>query len=176
MSNGFLPSAYLEVGSIKEPVNFPSGIEASNLTLPSEVLECPERQNYLWSLIAHLTVSYTSISEAESLKKLLSLYNWGKSINHPNKKRIEGIKKIHQPKLISKVINQSLIRGLELHIEVDPNEYENGEGEINLMGMVLSKFLSQYVTLNSYVFLKISEATTGTEYLWQPNLGKILPV
>ncbi len=176
MSNGFLPSAYLEVGSIKEPVNFPSGIEASNLTLPSEVLECPERQNYLWSLIAHLTVSYTSISDADSLKKLLSLYNWAKSINHPNKKRIEGIKKIHQPKLISKVINQSLIRGLELHIEVDPNEYENGEGEINLMGMVLNNFLSQYVTLNSYVFLKISETTTGKEYSWQPKLGKILPV
>jgi type VI protein secretion system component VasA len=78
--------------------------------------------------------------------------------------------------LISRVINQSLIRGLELHIEVDPNDYEYGEGEINLMGMVLNNFLSQYVTLNSYVFLKISEISTGKEYKWQPNIGKILPV
>ncbi len=176
MSNGFLPSAYLEVGSIKEPINFPSGIEASNLTLPGEVLECPERQNYLWSLIAHLSISYTSISDPDALKNILSLYNWAKAVNHPNKKRIDGIKKIHKPKLISKVINQALIRGLELHIEVDPNEYENGEGEINLMGMVLNNFLSQYVTLNSYVFLKISETATGKEYIWQPNLGKIIQV
>ncbi|HVO74263.1 MAG TPA: type VI secretion system baseplate subunit TssF, partial [Ignavibacteriaceae bacterium] len=78
--------------------------------------------------------------------------------------------------LISKVIDQALIRGLELHVEVDPNEYENGEGEINLMGMVLNNFLSQYVTLNSYVFLKISETATGKEYKWQTNLGKIIPV
>ena len=38
LSNGFLPAAYLEVGSIKEPIIFPAGIEASNITIPTEVL------------------------------------------------------------------------------------------------------------------------------------------
>ncbi len=173
LSNGFLPSSYLEVGSIKEPVNFPAGIEASNITVPGEVLEPPERQNYLWSLIAHLTVSYTTLADAESFKSILNLYNWTRTFNHPNKKRIEAIKKIYPPKLISKIINQSLIRGIEFHIEVDPKEFEQGEGDINLMGMVLNSFLSQYVTLNSYVLLKISETGTGKEYTWKPILGGI---
>lgn len=176
LSNGFLPSSYLEVGSIKEPVNFPAGIEASNITVPNEVLECPERQNYLWSLIAHLTVSYTTLADADSIRSILNLYNWTKAFNHPNKKRIEGIKKVHPPKLISKIINQSLIRGIEFHIEVDPKEFEQGEGDINLMGMVLNSFLSQYVTLNSYVLLKITEIGTGNEYSWKPILGEIQPV
>lgn len=176
LSNGFLPSSYLEVGSIKEPVNFPAGIEASNITVPNEVLECPERQNYLWSLIAHLTVSYTTLADADSIRSILNLYNWTKAFNHPNKKRIEGIKKVHPPKLISKIINQSLIRGIEFHIEVDPKEFEQGEGDINLMGMVLNSFLSQYVTLNSYVLLKITEVGTGKEYSWKPILGEIQPV
>ena len=176
LSNGFLPSSYLEVGSIKEPVNFPAGIEASNITVPNEVLECPERQNYLWSLIAHLTVSYTTLANADSIRSILNLYNWTKAFNHPNKKRIEGIKKVHPPKLISKIINQSLIRGIEFHIEVDPKEFEQGEGDINLMGMVLNSFLSQYVTLNSYVLLKITEVGTGKEYSWKPILGEIQPV
>jgi type VI secretion system protein ImpG len=176
LSNGFLPSSYLEVGSIKEPVNFPAGIEASNITVPNEVLECPERQNYLWSLIAHLTVSYTTLADADSIRSILNLYNWTKAFNHPNKKRIEGIKKVHPPKLISKIINQSLIRGIEFHIEVDPKEFEQGEGDINLMGMVLNSFLSQYVTLNSYVLLKITEVGTGNEYSWKPILGEIQPV
>ncbi len=176
LSNGFLPSAYLEVGSIKEPIDFPAGIEASNITIPNEVLECPKRQNYLWSLISHLTVSYTSLADADSLKSILNLYNWTMTHNHPNKKRIEGIKKIHTPKLISKFKNQSIIRGIEFHIEVDPKEFEQGEGDINLFGMVLNNFLSQYVTLNSFVFLKITEIGTGKSYTWEPLIGAILPV
>ena len=176
LSNGFLPSAYLEAGSIKEPLNFPPGVEASNITVPVEVLECPEKQNYMWSLIAHLSVSFSTLAETETFKSILNLYNWAKAPNHPNKKRIESIKKIHKPKLINKIINQSLIRGIEFHIEVDAKEFENGEGEINLMGMVLSKFLSQYVTLNSYVFLKITESGTSIDYTWNPAIGEILPL
>ncbi|MDO8549071.1 MAG: type VI secretion system baseplate subunit TssF [Ignavibacteria bacterium] len=176
LSNGFLPSAYLEAGSIKEPINFPAGIEASNITVPQEMLDCPDRQNYLWSLIAHLSVSYSTLADGDSFKSILNLYNWTKSHNHPNKKRINGIIKIHQPKLVSKVINQSLIRGIEFHIEVDPKEYEQGEGEIHLMGTVINSFLSQYVTINSYIFLKITETGTGKEYSWQPITGEMQTV
>ena len=176
LSNGFLPSAYLEVGSIKEPLDFPAGIEASNISVPSEVLEGPERENYLWSLIAHLSTSYTSLANVETIKSILKLYNWAKAHNHPNKKRIEGIKTVHRPKIISKIINQSLIRGIEFHIEVDPKDFEQADGDINLLGMVLNKFLSQYVTINSYILLKITEIGTGKEYKWEPILGEILPV
>lgn len=176
LSNGFLPSAYLEVGSIKEPLDFPPGVEASNITVPTEVLDCPEKQNYLWSLIAHLSVSFSTLADANTFKSILNLYNWAKAHNHPNKKRIDSIKKIHKPKLITKVMNQSLIRGLEFHIEVDSKEFENGEGEINLLGMVLNKFLSHYVTLNSYIFLRITESGTSKSYTWNPSAGEILPV
>lgn len=173
LSNGFLPSAYLEVDSIKELINFPVGTEASNISVPSEVLECPAKQNYLWSLIAHISVSFDTLADTNSFKSILNLYNWTKSQNHPNKKRIEGIKKIHKPKIISKIVNRGVIRGVEFHIEVEPKDFENGEGEINLFGMVLNKFLSQYVTINSYIFLKISEMGTGKQYLWEPAIGGI---
>lgn len=176
LSNGFLPAAYLEAGSIREPINFPVGIEASNITIPSDVLECPQRQNYLWHLIAHLSVSYTTLSETEALKNILNLYNWSPSHIHPNKKRIEGIKTVHQPKVVSRMVNQGLIRGIEFHIEVDPKEFEHGEGDIQLMGMVLNRFLSQYVTINSYIILKITEIGTGRQYTWEPKLGEILPI
>ena len=176
MSNGFLPSAYLEIGSIKEPLDFPAGIEASNITKPAEELECPDRQNYLWSLIAHLSAGYSSLAESEALKSILNLYNWTKTHNNPNKKRIDGIKKIHEPKIINKIIDQSIIRGIEFHIEVDPREFEHGEGDIYLMGTVLKNFLSQYVTINTYIILIISELGTGKQYSWQPKAGEILPI
>jgi type VI secretion system protein ImpG len=176
LSNGFLPSAYLESGTIKESINIPAGIEVMNISVPSEVFEPPDRQNYLWSLIAHLSVSYNTLADADALKSILNLYNWVKAHNHPNKKRIEGIKKVHPPKLVNQILDNSLLRGMEFHIEVDPKEFENGEGDIYLMGTVLNVFLSQYVTLNSYILLKITESGTGKEYKWQPVSGQILPI
>ena len=74
------------------------------------------------------------------------------------------------------MVNQGLIRGIEFHIEVDPKEFEQGEGDIHLMGMVLNGFLSQYVTINSYIILKITEIGTSKEYKWEPRLGEILPI
>jgi type VI protein secretion system component VasA len=59
---------------------------------------------------------------------------------------------------------------------VDAKEFESSVGEINLFGMVLNKFLSQYVTLNSYIFLKITESGTSVSYQWNPAIGEILPV
>jgi type VI secretion system protein ImpG len=176
LSNGFLPPAYLEAGSISQPRDFPSGVEAANISLPSEVMECPEQQNYLWSLISHLSVSYNTLADTTTLKSILSLYNWTRTQNHPNKKKIEAIKEVYPPAIKSLIHNQSLIRGIEFKIEIDPDEFENGEGDIYLFGSILNRFLSQYITLNSYVYLTIIESGTNKTYSWKPLLGKILPV
>ncbi|HQF44055.1 MAG TPA: type VI secretion system baseplate subunit TssF, partial [Ignavibacteriaceae bacterium] len=165
-----------EVGVIKEPIDFPAGIEATNITIPTDVLEGPDKSNYLWALIANLSISYTSLSDVETLKSILNLYNWFKIHNHPNKKRIDGIKKIDKPKVISKIKNRSIIRGIEFHITIDPNEFEHGRGDIYLFGLILNKFLSQYVTINSFIQLKITESGTNKEYIWEPIIGKISPL
>lgn len=176
MSNGFLPSKYLEANSIKEPVDFPSGLEVSNLTTPSDLMPCPDRQNFLWSLISHLTISYSTLADADTLKNILSLYNWSQDYNNPDKKKIQAISKIHPPKTKNIFRNRGLIRGIEFKIEIDGEQFEHGEGDIHLFGLVLSRFLSQYVTINSFVILTIIEIGTNKRYTWQPNLGKILPV
>jgi len=176
LSNGFLPSKYLETNSIKEPVDFPSGLEVSNLTTPSDLMPCPDRQNFLWSLISHLTLSYSTLADADTLKNILSLYNWSQDYNNPEKKKIQAISKIHPPKTKNIFRNRGLVRGIEFKIEIDGEQFEHGEGDIHLFGLVLSRFLSQYVTINSFVILTIIEIGTNKRYTWQPNLGKILPV
>jgi len=176
LSNGFLPSKYLETNSIKEPVDFPSGLEVSNLTTPSDLMPCPDRQNFLWSLISHLTLSYSTLADADTLKNILSLYNWSQDYNNPEKKKIQAIGKVHPPKTKNIFRNRGLIRGIEFKIEIDGEQFEHGEGDIHLFGLVLSRFLSQYVTINSFVILTIIEIGTNKRYTWQPNLGKILPV
>jgi len=176
MSNGYLPRLKLEAGALKEPVKFPAGVEAANLTVPTEVLECPDQQNYLWTLISHLALSYTTLAELENLKKMLSLYNWSPSQTNPNKKRIQGIKKVYEPAAKSIQYQRGVIRGIEFRLEVEPEKFEHGAGDIHLFGMVLNRFLSQYVTINSFAFLTIIEEGTGREYEWEPNLGRMLTV
>ena len=178
MSNGHLPAAYLEIGMLKEPIKFPAGVEVANLTVPTEVLDCPERQNFLWALISHLTLSYTTLAETETLKRILSLYNWSPAHSNPNKKRIQGITQVYPPaaKSVFDQQRRALVRGIEFKLQVDPLAFENGPGDVYLFGMAMNRFLSQYLTINSVVFLTIVETGTGREYQWQPNPGKILTV
>jgi type VI secretion system protein ImpG len=176
LSNGFLPAKYLEAGTIRQPVNFPGGIEVTNLTTPSEVLPCPDRQNFLWTLITHLTLSYTSLADREVLQGIMSLYNWAQEHNNPNRKKIQAITKIHPPRPRYFLQNQALIRGIEFKMDIDETQFENGEGDIELFGMILSRFLSQYVTINSFVILTMTENGTKKQHIWKPELGKILPV
>ncbi|NUO81060.1 type VI secretion system baseplate subunit TssF [candidate division KSB1 bacterium] len=173
LSNGFLPASYLEAGALKEPINFPSGLEVANLTTATEVLECPTQHNFLWALISHLTLSYSTLAETETLKSMLSLYNWSPAHNNPNKKRIHGITKVYPPQTKSLLHQRQLLRGIEFKLEVDPQHFENGEGDIHLFGTVLNSFLAQYLTINAFVFLTIIEAGSGKEYKWEPSVGKI---
>ncbi len=177
MSNGFLPSKYLPVNSITQPVNFPVGLKVSNITVPSEILPNPERKNFLWSLISHLNMSYSTLADIETLKAVLSLYNWSSVHNNPSQKKInEGLVKIHSPKTRNLFRNRCLVRGIEFKIDIDSRQFENGEGDIHLFGLVLNCFLSQYVTINSFVILRLTDIETKKEYQWEPDQGKILPV
>ena len=177
MSNGILPAKYLQVGSITEATTFPEGMAVTNVTAPSDVLPCPDRQNFLWSLISHLTVSYTTLADTTTLRTLLSLYNWSPIENNPGRKKIhEGIVDVRPPQAKNLYRNRALIRGIEFGIDIDARHFENGEGDVHLFGLVLSRFLAQYVTINSSVILKFVDTKTNREYAWDANPGQILPI
>jgi len=183
LSNGFWPNEKVGVGEkapnrIKEAINFPSGIEVENLTKPTKTLECPIQKNYLWALISHLTLSFATLAETETLQRILSLYNWTPSQNNPNKKRVQGITRVFPPVARSKFDpgERRPLRGIEFKLEVDPRAFEHGAGDIYLFGSALNRFLAQYVTINSVVFLTIIEKGTEHEYKWEPSAGQIWPV
>ena len=131
---------------------------------------------FLWSLISHLTQSYTSLADAEALKTILTLYNWTQDYNNPARKKIQSIKNIHKPTTTYVMRDQGLIRGIEFKIEVDETQFENGAGDIHLFGSVINRFLAQYVTINSFVSLTIIETGTNKTYTWIPKSGTIQPV
>ena len=177
LSNGFLPSQRLEANMITEPINFPPGIDrAFNLTKPIDVLPNPQHKNFQWDLISHLNLNLSTLANTETLKSILKLYNWSEHHDDLNDKKIEAITKVYPPETKNFFRNQQFIRGIEFKIEIDLHGFLNGIGDIHLLGLILSRFLSQYVTVNSSVILIIIEKGTNEEYIWKPIAGKILPV
>lgn len=178
LSNGFLPAKYVKVEQINQVrEGFPEGININNLTAPGDVLPCPSRSNYLWALLAHLTVSFTTLAKTDTFKSILSLYNWSVQENNPNRKKIyEGILKVYPPIPRTIYRNHALIRGIEFKIDIDIHKFEYGDGDIHLFGMILNRFLSQYITINSFAILTFVDVQTKKQYTWKPDQGKILAV
>ena len=177
LSNGFLPAKYLPVNSLTHPIDFPVGLKVANISVPGEVLANPERKNYLWAVISHLNMSYSTLADTNTLKTVLSLYNWSPVHNNPNQKKIEeGILKVHTPETHNIFRNRGLVRGIRFKIDIDLSKFENGLGEVHLFGLILSRFLAQYVTINSHIILTMTDKETKESYHWQPDPGKILPV
>ena len=69
-------------------------------------------------------------------------------------------------------IKQGADRGIEFCIDIDARFFENGDGDIHLFGLVLNRFLAQYVTINSSVMLKFVDTKTSKEYEWDANPGR----
>ena len=122
-------------------------------------------------------MSFTTLARTDTFKSILSLYNWSLQENNPNRKKIyEGIIKVHPPIPRTIYKNRALIRGIEFKIDIDVHKFEYGDGDIHLFGMILNRFLSQYITINSFAILTFVDVQTKKEFTWKPDQGKILAV
>ena len=157
-------------------MKFPEGVKIENVIPPTPSLPCPIRHNYLWSLLSHLTLSYTSLADVSTFKRIMRLYNWVVEENHINHKRIDAITDIHLPRRITRYKNGELIRGIEFVVEIDMQKLTYDEGEIQMFGLVLCRFLAQYVTINSFVMLTMIDNKKKRKFKWEPAIGTILPV
>lgn len=177
MSNGSRPAGKCKVDSITVATSFPEGVRVTNITAPSQMLPCLRQQNFLWSLISHLTISYTTMADTTTLKTLLSLYNWSQVANNPVRRKIHnGLQQVHPPKSKNVYRNGALIRAVEFVIDINAEFFEHDDGDIHLFGLVLNRFLSQYVTINSSVMLRFVDVNTKREFTWDLNPGGIFPL
>ncbi|SRR6266851_1804639 len=129
-----------------------------------------------WRLISHLTLNYLSLLDtnpstgAESLREILSLYA---DVNDTTTRRqIDGVRNIsHRPVVRRMPIAGPISygRGLQIDLVLDDAAFE-GTG-ILLLGGVLERFFSRYVSLNSYTQLRLNSQTRGEVKQWPVRLG-----
>ncbi len=109
-----------------------------------------------------------------NLKELLALYSFPYGREHAqiiaNRKRIDGIADI-QVKPSDRLVNAYLMRGQDIRIDLKADNFA-GQGDLFLFGSILDRFFGVYTHLNSYTRFTARDKNTGSEYLWQPRIGK----
>jgi len=169
-TNGTLPREKIKEGMINRlPPDVPKMATPRNLTQPTLRYAPPHQDeaDFFWKLISHWSFNYQSVADRGALVGLLELYDWRDDAS--NRRRREGIKDVSwEPK--DTVEQGAVLRGTEVTMKVEEGYFAD-EGDLCLFGLVMSRFLSLYATLNSFVHLTIVTTPSEQRYEWTPSRG-----
>jgi type VI secretion system protein ImpG len=171
-TNGMLPrKALREAGITRMRGGFTNIGAVRNLTAPTLPVYPPTGERYQWRVLSHLSPNYLSLLDAEILRGSLALYDW--TDGELNSRRINAITDVrHRP--LSKLVKGGLMRGVEITVTLDAGRFA-GEGDLELFGNMLNRFLGLYATVNLYTKLVIVTQPTGRRIEWPETKGEGAP-
>ena len=171
-TNGMLPRKNLREASIRRMRSGFTNVDAvRNLTAPTLPVYPPTGDRFHWRVLSHLAPNYLSLLDAEILRGSLALYDWVDG--ELNKRRIEAITNVkHRP--LQKLVKGGLQRGVEIEVTLDGSQFA-GEGDIELFGGMLNRFLGLYATLNLYTRLVVVVQPMGKRITWPDTKGEGAP-
>jgi type VI secretion system protein ImpG len=136
-----------------------------------------------WRAISHLSLNYLSLVDstahegAAALRDLLRLYT--AAADASARKQIDGIRSVHVGPVIRRLpasprspARESMLtfgRGLEITLEVDELAFEGSSA--HLLGAVLERFFSRYVSINSFTETVLRSQARGEINRWMPQWG-----
>ncbi|MGF6642640.1 type VI secretion system protein ImpG [Paraburkholderia sp. GAS82] len=171
-TNGMLPRRALrEAGITRMRGGFTSIGAVRNLTAPTLPVYPPTGDRFQWRVLSHLAPNYLSLLDAEILRGSLALYDW--TDGELNSRRINAITDVrHRP--LSKLVKGGLMRGVEITVTLDAGRFA-GDGDLELFGSMLNRFLGLYATLNLYTRLVLVTQPTGQRIEWPETKGEGAP-
>ncbi|CAJ0818183.1 type VI secretion system baseplate subunit TssF [Ralstonia flaminis] len=171
-TNGMLPRKNLREASIQRMRSGFTNVESvRNLTAPTLPVYPPTGDRFHWRVLSHLAPNYLSLLDAEILRGSLALYDW--TDGELNKRRIDAITDVqHRP--LQKLVKGGLQRGVEIEVTLDAGQFA-GDGDIQLFGAMLNRFLGLYATLNLYTRLTLIVQPTGQRITWPDTKGEGAP-
>lgn len=163
--NGHHPRDFLPENSAASCKNLPGFIQVRNIVRPSAMLMQPQRSQYRWALISHLSLNIQGIMKLHHLKEILTLYEW--SGRADNQRRIEGLNDLNV-KQVRQIYRGALAQGLEFTLTLR-EEFYFSVADIYLFGMVLHKFFMNYAAVNLFVVTKIRCLPSEQEFVWNSS-------
>jgi type VI secretion system protein ImpG len=172
-TNGHTPRQTMQHGDLCHGgKGFPSIAEVTNITRPSQCLTAPERKYFQWQLISLLSLKMSSVTNPESLQKLLALFDW--SERSENARRIEGIAAVNTEPC-TKVIRGVFRQGIEVEIHLNEKNFSS-KADMYLFGKVLHEFFTMYTSINEFVQTRVVCLPGYKEFLWLPQVGQKSPL
>jgi type VI secretion system protein ImpG len=154
------------------PVRAVRCIAGPSMPRPSQA-----RGEACWRLISHLSLNYLAISDtsetegASALRELLSLYA---DLSDPGARRqIQGVRSTTTKPVIRKIPVDgppTFARGIEVTVSCDEAAFEGTS--VFVLGLVLSRFLARYVSINSFVETLVRTSQRGEVARWPMSLGR----
>ncbi|MBN3837042.1 type VI secretion system baseplate subunit TssF [Burkholderia sp. Ac-20344] len=171
-TNGMLPRKGLREASItRMRGGFTNVGSVRNLTAPTLPVYPPTDDRFQWRVLSHLSPNYLSLLNPEILRGALALYDWTEG--ELNKRRIEAIVDVrHRP--LQTLVKGGLQRGVEIEVTLDGRAFA-GDGDMELFGGMLNRFLGLYATLNLFTRLVIVVQPTGRRVVWPDTKGDGAP-
>jgi type VI secretion system protein ImpG len=130
-----------------------------------------------WRLISHLTQNYLSLVDAEDgrgatvLREVLELY--GDLSDASVRRQIEGVRSAMARQVIRRLPLDgpaSFGRGIEVTLECDETAFEGASAV--LLGLVLDRFFTGYVSINSFTETVMRSVQRGEIARWPLKIGR----
>lgn len=171
-TNGMLPRKGLrEAGIRRAGGGFTHVGAVRNLTAPTLPVYPPSGDRFHWRVLSHLAPNYLSLLDAQLLRGALALYDW--TDGELNRRRIEAIADVRH-RSVQKLVKGGLLRGVEIEVTLDGHAFA-GDGDVELFGGMLNRFLGLYATLNLYTRLVVVVQPTGQRLTWPDTKGEGAP-
>jgi len=175
-TNRDLPTR-LGPGDIGQPTpETPGAFTYRSVGSPSAPVQPPIGDEVHWRLLAHMTLNLRRLADRESLCTALALYDFRARTDRQARRRLDNllaaIADVGQQRGIE-LLDGVPVNGSEMRVTID-EEKAGGEGEVFLLGTVLSEFLAQYVSLNSFQRLRVHCTGNNEIYQWPSRIGRRL--
>jgi type VI secretion system protein ImpG len=145
-----------------------------NVTRPSLPLYPVLDGSLHWSLLSNMSLNYLSLLDIDALKQILRTYDLP-GIHHPQAARLSQQKLDAMEQIETHPVDHLFkgvpVRGLAstLYIRQAPFVCE---GDLYLLGTVLSHFFSLYCSINSFHELKVVNIDNQECYEWPERIGQ----
>jgi type VI secretion system protein ImpG len=164
----------LKIGDIRMATGTsPSFARFKNITKIMPSVPPPLGTDAFWRLLSHLTINYTSLARAESLRSVIGLYNFRAMVDRQAEQAsrllLDALTRV-EAKPTLRLFRGEPVRGMAVTVEVSEDGF-SGEGDIYLFGTLLHEFFSLYASLNSFTQLTVRGTKYGEVYTWPPKAG-----
>lgn len=154
----------LKVGDITQKgMGIPEPISVSNITQTTKAIWPELNSEKEWDFLTHLSQNFTEFTQLNALRKLLELYNMGRS--ELGTRKITGVLEVKESKHHLIFYGQTVF-GRRIEIQCNEGHFQH-LGDLALFTQVLGRFSHGYCAINSFLELVVSGRNLSRSYTYR---------